>query len=149
MSVTLNRLYIDATSIKNLPNGRRVFFALTYIDPDIVTLSGWPATPGGPFDPDPAIVLRKVSSVIIPVNPVYVGNVVLDIPGVVDAKRIIAQTGATFVLFDPEPSTDYPNHVHYVMGFTKEDPTVKTNPAIIEIETLATTTLNPSPPKSL
>src|SRR5580765_2270633 len=42
--VTLDALYTDATSFKNLPNGKRIFFVLTYINPDVATLSGWPTS---------------------------------------------------------------------------------------------------------
>src|SRR6478672_8499573 len=138
MSVTLDRLYTDATSFKNLPpppgGPKRIFFALTYIDPNIVTLSGFPTTPSGagPFDPNPAIVLKKAAgSVIIPGNPVYVGNVVLDAHDIQSVKQEIASTGATFVTFTPRLSSTYPNHVEYEIGLTKDDPGVSPNPLII------------------
>jgi len=154
MSVTLDRLYTDATSFKNLPSPpgpkKRIFFVLTYIDPNIVTLSGYPTNPSGagPFDPDPAIVLQKAAnSVIIPGNPVYVGDVVLDPPDIAMVKEQIASTGATFVTFTPQLSSTYPNHVEYVVGLTKDDPGVNPVPTIIVVA--GTATLNPSPPKSL
>jgi len=155
MSVTLNRLYTDATSFNSLPSPpggprKRVFFVLTYIDPNIKTLSGYPTNPSGdgPFDPEPAIVLRKAAdSVIIPGDRVYVGDVVLDAPDVEMVKDQIASTGAPFVMFTPQLSSRYPNHVEYVVGLTKDDPGVNPTPTIIVIE--GTATLNPSPPKSL
>jgi len=158
--VTLDRLYIDATSFKNLPpppgGPKRIFFVLTYVDPNIITLSGFPTTPSGPgsgpgaFDPNPAIMLKKAAGppIIIPGNPVYVGNLVLDPDEVNEIKRNIAQTGAAYVLFDPMPSSQYPNHVQYVTGYTKVDPGVNANPALIP-PLAGTVTLNPSPPKSL
>jgi hypothetical protein len=155
MAVTLDRLYTEATSFNNLPSPptgpkKRVFFVLTYIDPNIKTLSGYPTNPSGagPFNPDPAIVLKKAAgSIIIPGDPIYAGDVVLDAGDVVEVKNIIAQTGATYVLFDPSPSSEYPNHVKYTIGYTKGDPSVNANPALIP--TAGTATLNPSPPKSL
>lgn len=150
MAVTLYHLFTDATSFKNLPNGKRIFFVLTYIDPDIITLSGWPTTPsgGGSFDPDPAILLQKAAhSVIIPGNPVYAGNVILDPNDVQNVKRDIASTGATFVTFTPALSSTYPNHVLYIIGLTKDDPATNTNPLIIP--TTSVVTANPSPPKAL
>ena len=155
MSVTLDRLYTDKNSFNNLPSPptgprKRVFFVLTYIDPNIKTLSGYPTNPSGagPFDPNPAIVLQKAAnSVIIPGNPVYVGEVVLDPPDIESVKQDIASTGATFVTFTPGLSSTYPNHVQYTIGLTKDHPATNTNPLIIP--TTGVVTANPSPPKAL
>jgi len=146
MAFTLDSLYTDATSFKNLPNGKRVFFALTYIDPDIETLTGWPTTPSGSFD-DPPIVLQKRSSIIINQTPIYVGNVKLDPNEVKSVKDDINATGATFVLFAPQESSTYPNHIEYRISLTKDDPAHNANPAIIPLT--GTVVANPSPPKQL
>ena len=156
MSVTLDRLYTDKNSFNNLPSPptgprKRVFFVLTYIDPNIKTLSGYPTNPSGsgPFDPNPAIVLQKgADSLIIPGNPIYAGDVVMEADDVAKVKENIASTGASFVTFTPQASNTYPDHVEYIIGYTKVDPGVNANPALIPPLT-GTVTLNPSPPKSL
>ena len=156
MSVTLDRLYTDKTSFNTLPSPpggprKRIFFVLTYIDPDIKTLSGYLTNPsgGGPgsFNPDPpAIVLKKAAgSVIIPKNPIYAGDVVMEADDVKKIKDYVASPGAEFVTFTPGISTDYPNHVEYTVGLTNDDPGVKPKPLILA----GLATLNPSPPKSL
>ena len=153
MSVTLDRLYTDKNSFNSLPSPptgprKRVFFVLTYIDPNIKTLSGYPTNPSGsgPFDPNPAIVLQKgADSLIIPGNPIYAGDVVMEADDVKKIKDYLASPGAEFVTFTPGISTDYPNHVEYTVGLTNDDPGVKPKPLILA----GLATLNPSPPKSL
>jgi len=121
---------------------------LTYIDPNIKTLSGYPTNPSGsgPFDPNPAIVLQKgADSLIIPGNPIYAGDVVMEADDVKKIKDYLASPGAEFVTFTPGISTDYPNHVEYTVGLTNDDTGVKPKPLILA----GLATLNPSPPKSL
>jgi hypothetical protein len=143
---TLDILYMDATSFKNLPTGKRVFFILTYINPDIVTLSGWATTPSGSFN-DPPIVLNKSGSIIINEDTVYVGNVKLDPNDVQNVKNDINSTGAINVLFTPSLSPTYTHHIQYTISLTKDDPAKTKNPAIIP--TTGTVIANPSPPKQL
>jgi len=140
--VTLDALYTDATSFKNLPNGKRIFFVLTYINPDVATLSGWPTSTGS-FDDPPNITLKKGAEVIINQDTTYVGNVKLNPPDVKRVKDSIAATHATYVLFVPTPSTIYRNHIEYVITLTQDDP------ALVKIPLTTSTgvTANPSPPK--
>src|SRR5215831_381341 len=42
--LTLDGLYTDAASFKSLPSNKKILFALTFINPDITTLSGWPTS---------------------------------------------------------------------------------------------------------
>jgi hypothetical protein len=148
MILNLNELYTDAASFTSIPNGSRVFFALTYLDPDIVSLGLWPTRGGsGNFDNDPLIVLQKGRSIIINENPIYFGNLELDPPEVKSIKDDIRQTGAAFVLFIPSTSSLYPHHMQYTINLSMDDPAVKSTPEIIKV--LATLTANPSPPKSL
>ena len=149
MTITLDILYTDAASLLSIHNGRRIFFVLTYIDPDIITLSGFTTTGNGAggFDPNPAIVLRKAGSMIFNQSTLYVGNVEIDPPDVQQIQREIRNSGAAFVLFIPGVSTTYPDHIFYTTGLSMDDPAVKKNPTILE--PLTTPPLNPSPPKAL
>jgi len=67
---------------------------------------------------------------------------------VAKVKENIASTGASFVTFTPQASNTYLDHVEYIIGYTKVDPGVNANPALIP-PLAGTVTLNPSPPKSL
>ena len=144
--VTLDALYTDATSFKNLPMGKRVLFVLTYLKPDTVTLSGWP-TSNGSYSDDPAIKLKKgAANAVINQDTTYVGNVMLDQNEVKRIKDSIATTHATYVLFVPTPSADpkYRNHIAYVISLTKDDPALIKTP----LTTGTGVTANPSPPKT-
>jgi hypothetical protein len=143
---TLDILYMDATSFKNLPGGKRVFFILTFINPDIVTLSAFASTSSGSFN-DPPIVLNKGGSIILNEDTTYVGNVKLTPNEVQNVKSDINVTGATNVLFTPSLSPTYPHHIQYTISLTKDDPAKTKNPAIIP--TAGTVIANPSPPKQL
>jgi hypothetical protein len=146
--VTLDILYTDSSSFNHLKPGNRIFFVLTYINPDIITLSGFPATGlGGGSFPDPPIVLQKSSSILMNANPVYVGNVKLDPNQVQQVKDDIKATNAAFVLFTPSLSSTYPNHIQYTINYTPDDPAKTKNPALIP--TAGTVIANPSPPKQL
>ncbi len=147
--VTLDVLYTDTASFNSLPNGRRIFFAVTHIKPDTITLSGWPTrgAAGNSFDDDPIIVLKKGSSIVIPVDTAYVGNVKLDPNDVQQVKADIKTTNVAFVLFTPSLSTKYPNHIQYSISHSNDDPGHNKNPAIVP--TAGTVVANPSPPKQL
>ncbi len=142
--VTLDVLYTDATSFKNLPN-RRIFFVLTYIKPDISTLSGW-STSGGDFSDPPDITLKKSTQMIIIQDTTYVGNVKLSGNEVQQVKANIAATHAAYVLFIPTPSPTYRNHIEYAIGYTNDDPAVSKNPSLLP--TATNVIANPSPPKT-
>jgi hypothetical protein len=140
--VTLNLLFTDATSFKNLPNNKRMFFVLTYISPDIATLSGW-ATSNGDFTNNPDIILTKGISVILDQDTTYVGNVKLSKDEVRDVKQAIADHHANYVLFYPTSSTLYPNHLAYDVRVTVDDPALVAKPVTFLTGVVA----NPSPPK--
>ena len=140
--VTLNILYTDATSFKNLPDNKRIFFVLTYINPDIATLSGW-ATSNGDFTNDPDIRLTKGISVILDQDTTYVGNVKLSKNDVRDVKQAIADHHANYVLFVPTSSALYPNHLAYDIKVTVDDPALVAQPVTFLTGVIA----NPSPPK--
>ena len=143
---TLDALYTDATSFKNLPQGKRVIFVLTFINPDITTLSGWP-TSNGSYDDDPQIQLKKGSAgVVLNQDTAFVGNVMLDQVEVKRVKDSIATTHATFVLFTPRSSSDpkYRNHIVYDIFVTQDDPALVAKP----LTTSTGVSLNPSPPKT-
>ena len=145
--VTLDVLYTDSASFNKAPD-KRTFFVLTYIEPDIITLSGFATTPsGGGSFPDPPIVLKKGSSTLIPSDTTYVGNVKLDKSDVQQVKTNIKTLKAGFVLFTPSLSPTYPNHIQYTIGYTNDDPGVNKNPLVIP--TATTVIANPSPPKQL
>jgi len=145
--VTLDILYTDSASFNKAPD-KRTFFVLTYIQPDIITLSGFPTAPsGGGSFPDPPIVLKKGSSILIPSDTTYVGNVKLEKSEVQQVKANIKALNAGFVLFTPSLSSTYPNHIQYTIGYTNDDPGVNKNPLVIP--TAATVIANPSPPKQL
>ena len=144
--VTLDGLYTDATSFKNLPQGKRVIFVLTFIKPDTTTLSGWP-TSNGSYDDDPKIQLKKGSAgVVLNQDTAFVGNVMLDQVEVKRVKDSIATTHATFVLFTPRSSSDpkYRNHIVYDIFVTQDDPALVAKP----LTTSTGVSLNPSPPKT-
>ncbi len=140
--VTLDTLYTDATKFKNLPTGKRIFFVLTYIKPDTVTLSGWP-TATGTYEDTALITLKKGAAVTINRDTTYVGNVKLSINEIKRVKDSIATTHATYVLFIPTLSTTYRNHIEYVILLTKDDPALVKTP----LTTGTGVTANPSPPK--
>ena len=142
--VTLDVLYTDATSFKNLPN-KRIFFVLTYIKPDISTLSGW-STSGGDFTDPPDITLNKSTQMIIIQDTTYVGNVKLSANEVHQVKDNIAATHAAYVLFIPAASPTYRNHIEYAIGYTNDDPLVNKNPSLLP--TATNVIANPSPPKT-
>lgn len=144
--VPLDALYTDATSFKNLPQGKRIFFVLTYLKPDTVTLSGWP-TSNGSFDKNPKIQLKKgAARAVISQDTAYVGNVMLDQGEVRRVKDSIAATHATYVLFVPTPSSDpdYRNHIVYVISLSNDNPALNKTP----LTTATGVTANPSPPKT-
>jgi hypothetical protein len=143
--VTLDALYTDATSFKNLPNGKKVIFVLTYVKPDTVTLSGWP-TNNGSFEDTPVIKLRKgAANSTVSQDTTYVGNVMLDQNEVKRIKDSIATNHATYVLFAPEPSSNpkYRNHIVYVVSVTQDNPALTAKP----LAAATGVTANPSPPK--
>jgi hypothetical protein len=145
--VTLDVLYTDSASFNKAPD-KRTFFVLTYIEPDIITLSGFATAPsGGGSFPDPPIVLKKGGSMLIPSDTTYVGNVKLDKSDVQQVKTNIKTLQAGFVLFTPSLSPTYPNHIQYTIGYTNDDPGVNKNPLVIP--TATTVIANPSPPKQL
>lgn len=144
--VTLDGLYTDATSFKNLPQGKRVLFVLTFINPDITTLSGWP-TSNGSYDDDPTIQLKKGSpGVVLNQDTAFVGNVMLDQVEVKRVKDSIALHHSTYVLFTPRSSSEpkYRNHIVYDISVTQDDPTKVATP----LATQTGVSLNPSPPKT-
>jgi hypothetical protein len=143
--VTLDVLYTDAASFQSIHQGDKLFFVLTYIDPDIVTLHGW-ATPNGNFSNPPDIRLEKgTPSINLGLNPAYVGNVKLDWPEIKRIQDSITSTSAKYVVFVPTPSITYRNHVEYSVSVSQDPPTLDKT-----IQTTSTgVTANPSPPKAL
>jgi len=146
--VTLDMLYIDSASFNKFPGNKRIFFVLTYISPDTITLSGFTTIKSGDGSfPDPPIVLKKGGSIIINADTTYVGNVKLSHDQVKQVKDDIKATNAAFVLFTPSLSSTYPNHIQYTINYTNDDPGIKKNPLVIP--TATTVIANPSPPKQL
>jgi len=144
--ITLDGLYTEATSFNNLPN-KKVVFALTFINPDIKTLSGWP-TSNGSYSNNPEIQLKKGSaSVVLNQDTAFVGNVMIDQNEVKRVKDTIAKYNATYVLFTPRssPEPKYRNHIVYDISVTQDNPALVKTPQATTTEVIA----NPSPPKQL
>ena len=138
---SVDTLYTDATSFKNLPKKKKVFFVVTFASPDTLTLHGW-TTKSGQYDTDPKIKLIKGPAKTVNQNPIYFGSVKLDKDDVDRIKYVIDSAHATYVLFNPVLINT--NHVGYEITVSDEKPGF--NKLLVTAPTGAFA--NPSPPKT-
>jgi hypothetical protein len=138
---SVDTLYADATSFKNLPKKKKVFFVLTFLSPDTLTLHGW-TTKKGEYDSLPKIMLIKGPPKTINQSPLYFGSVKLDSGDIKRIKEVIDSAHAKYVLFDPV--LFYTNHVRYAITVSDDKPGF--NKLLVTSPT--GTFANPSPPKT-
>jgi len=146
--VEFTAFYTEAAEfISKVPDQKRIFFGLAYVQ-GVPALSGW-GTNNGTFTDPPDITLKKAAATEVMLDdPIYDGNVKLEKKDVDTIKARLTRSGVAYVVFYPKPSSDYPGHVQYDIGYTNNNPGITKN--LLFIEKLGSTTVaNPSPPKQL